>query len=134
MFKCGWGGLEWLCVVLWYVFVYIEFLVIDFVFDIVGCFGVEMGVGFVFDFFLVVVDEVMYFVLFDCKLVGLGSFYGVLLVYEGLWDVVYEIWYDVFVCFVVVLMVLEVWGFDVMLVMCDWVCVSGDEYGVCIFE
>lgn len=69
----------------------------------------------------------------DC-LVELGVVYGDYVVYNGLWDVVVLILYDFVVCFVVVFLVFEVWGLDVIFGMIDWFIFVGDQVSVNVFK
>lgn len=73
------------CVVLLYVFVYIEFNVINLVFDVVWCF-VGMFDVFYVDWLKVVVEEVYYFMLLFDWFVVFGYVYGDFFVYNGLWE------------------------------------------------
>lgn len=63
-----------------------------------------------------------------------GVNYGDFLVYGGLWEVVYIIWFDFVGWLVIVFMVLEVRGFDVSFLMIDVFKRLGDEEIVYVLE
>lgn len=115
-------------IVFLYVVVYIELNVVDLYWDVIVCFSeMLLLIGFFDDWVWVVDDEFKYFnFVCDCFEV-MDSFYGVLFVYVGMWWVVEDIVDDIMGCFVVVFMVFEVWGFDVMFGMIDIFCNVGDK-------
>lgn len=106
-----------------YVVGYIELNVVDLYWDIIVWFiDVKMFIGFYDDWVKVVDEESKYFNLICDCFEDFDSFYGDFFVYVGMWCVVEDMVDDFMGCLVVVLMVFEVCGLDVISGMIDIFC------------